>query len=135
EDADPSSEDVIARSFAAQLALELDRVALRGTGTAPEPRGILNQTGVTLTAHGANGSVIGSPPAAGTVGWEFLVDDVATVRNSNYEPNAQLMAPRTPQSLSKLRDTTNQYIQPPSYLDGVSRLQTKQIPTNLTVGT
>jgi HK97 family phage major capsid protein len=42
EDADPSSEDVIARAFASQLALELDRVALRGTGTPPEPRGVLN---------------------------------------------------------------------------------------------
>ena len=54
EDADPSSEEVIARAFAAQLALELDRVALRGTGTAPEPRGVLNQSGVT------------SPPTAPT---------------------------------------------------------------------
>lgn len=135
EDSDPSAGDVIARSFAAQMALELDRVALRGSGTAPEPRGVLNQSGVTLTAHGANGSVIGSPPAAGTVGWEFLVDDIATVRNSNFEPNAQVMAPRTPQSLAKLRDTTNQYIAPPSYLDGITRLQTKQVPINLTVGT
>ena len=38
EDADPSSEGIIARSFAAQMALELDRVALLGSGTAPEPR-------------------------------------------------------------------------------------------------
>jgi len=126
---------VIARSFAAQVALELDRVALRGSGTAPEPRGVLNQSGVTLLAHGANGSTIGSPPAAGVMGWEFLVDAVATVRNANFEPNAQLMAPRTPQSLAKLRDTTNQYIAPPSYLDGIPRLTTKQIPINLTTGT
>jgi HK97 family phage major capsid protein len=58
EDADPSSEDVIANAFAGQMAVELDRVALLGTGTPPEPRGVLNQTGVTLTAHGANGSLI-----------------------------------------------------------------------------
>jgi HK97 family phage major capsid protein len=45
EDSDPSSEDVIARSFAGQMAVELDRVALLGTGTAPEPRGVLNQSG------------------------------------------------------------------------------------------
>ena len=134
EDADPSSEDVIARAFASQLALELDRAALIGSGAPPEPRGILNQTGVTLLAHGANGSVIGSPPAAGTMGWEFLVDGVATVRAANFEPNAQIAAPRTTQSLAKLRDTTNQYIAPPSYLDGVSRLVTKQVPINVTVG-
>jgi HK97 family phage major capsid protein len=135
DDADPSAADIIARSFAAQIALEVDRVALRGSGTAPEPRGVLNTSGITTLTHGANGSVIGSPPAAGTMGWAFLVDSVATVRNNNFEPNAQIMAPRTPQSLAKLRDTTNQYIAPPTYLDDVERLQTKQIPVNLTVGT
>jgi HK97 family phage major capsid protein len=135
DDSDPSAEGVIANSFAAQIALELDRAALRGSGTAPEPRGVLNQTSVTLTAHGTNGSVIGSPPAAGTMGWEFLVDAAATVRNNNFEPTAQIMNPRTMQSLAKLRDTTNQYIAPPTYLDGLPRLQTKQIPINLTVGT
>jgi HK97 family phage major capsid protein len=135
EDADPSSEDVIANSFAAQVALELDRAALRGTGTAPEPRGVLNTSGITALTHGANGSVIGSPPAAGTMGWEFLVDAIGAVRNLNYEPTAQIAAPRTTQSLAKLRDTTNQYIAPPSYLDGIARLVTKQVPINLTVGT
>jgi HK97 family phage major capsid protein len=58
EDADPSSEDVIANAFAGQMALELDRVALLGTGTSPEPRGVLNQSGITSTAHGAAGTVI-----------------------------------------------------------------------------
>jgi HK97 family phage major capsid protein len=130
-----SAEDVIAKSFAAQMALELDRVALRGSGTPPEPRGILNQSGVTLTAHGANGSVIGSPPAAGTMGWEFLAQAVGVVRGNNFDPTAQIMAPRTTLSLGLLRDTTNQYIAPPTYLDGVTRLTTKQVPINLTVGT
>jgi HK97 family phage major capsid protein len=133
EDA-PNADDVIANSFAQQIALELDRVALRGTGTAPEPRGIVNQTGVTLTAHGANGSTIGSPPSAGVMGWEFLVQAAGAVRNSNFEPNAQIMAPRTDQSLALLRDTTNQYIAPPRYLDNLTRLTTKQVPINLTVG-
>jgi HK97 family phage major capsid protein len=134
EDADPSSSDVIARSFAGQVANELDRAALVGSGTPPEPRGILNQSGVTLLAHGTNGSVIGSPPAAGTMGWEFLVDGIGAVRNANFEPNAQILAPRTTQSLAKLRDTTNQYIAPPSYLEGIPRLTTKQVPINITVG-
>jgi HK97 family phage major capsid protein len=126
---------VIANSFAQQIALELDRVALRGSGTTPEPRGVLNQTGVTLTAHGANGSVIGSPPAAGTMGWEFAAQSVGVVRANNFDPGAQIMAPRTDQSLGLLRDTTNQFLAPPRYLDNIPRLVTKQIPTNLTVGT
>jgi HK97 family phage major capsid protein len=135
DDADPSADTVIANSFARQVALELDRAVLRGSGTAPEPRGILNQTGVTLTAHGANGSVIGSPPAAGTMGWEFLAQAVGIVQQANFAPGAQIMNPRTNQSLSLLRDTQNRYLTPPVMLDGHDRLVTKQVPINLTVGT
>ncbi len=126
EDADPSSEDVIARSFAAQIALELDRVALRGSGTAPEPRGVLNHTGVTLTDHGANGTAISN--------YDFHLDAVGTVRNLNFEPTAHIQAPRTSTSLSKLKEaTTNAYLQPPAGL--LPMLPTKQVPINLTVGT
>jgi HK97 family phage major capsid protein len=128
DDEDPSSEDVIANSFASQLALELDRVALRGTGSAPEPRGVLNQSGVTITTHGANGAAIAN--------YDFWLDALGTVRNSNFEPNAIIQAPRSETSLSKLKEaTTNAYLRPPSALDNIPRLNTKQIPINLTVGT
>ena len=134
EDSAPSVESVLRNQVASVVALELDRVALRGTGSAPEPRGVLNQSGVTLLAHGTNGSTIGSPPSAGVMGWEFLVDAAATVRNNNFQPGAQIMAPRTDQKLGLLRDTTNQYIAPPAYLNDLPRLSTKQVPINLTVG-
>lgn len=49
EDTDPASIQVVENSFAKVLALELDRAALCGSGTTPEPRGIRNHTGVTLT--------------------------------------------------------------------------------------
>jgi HK97 family phage major capsid protein len=78
EDADPSSEDVIARSFAGQMAVELDRVALLGTGTAPEPRGVLNQSGVTLTAHGANGTAI--------TNYDWWLDAIGAVRAAGTSP-------------------------------------------------
>jgi HK97 family phage major capsid protein len=128
EDADPSSEDVIANSFAAQVALELDRTALRGSGSAPEPRGVLNTSGITTTTHGANGALI--------TNYDFHLDGVGAVRNSNFEPNAQIQAPRTATSLSKLKEaTTNAYMAPPAGLADIPRLNTKQIPINLTVGT
>ena len=128
EDADPSSEDVIARAFAAQLALELDRVALRGSGTPPEPDGIVNQAGVTITTHGANGALI--------TNYDFHLDAVGAVRNANFEPNAQIQAPRTATSLSKLKEaTTNAYMAPPAGLADIPRLNSKQVPINLTVGT
>jgi HK97 family phage major capsid protein len=126
EDADPSSEDVIARSFAGQMAVELDRVALLGTGTAPEPRGVLNQSGVTLTAHGANGTAI--------TNYDWWLDAIGAVRAAGFEPNAHVQAPRSSTSLSKLKEaTTNAYLAPPAGL--LPMLTTKSVPINVTVGT
>jgi HK97 family phage major capsid protein len=129
EDADPSSEGIIARSFAAQMALELDWVALLGSGTAPEPRGVLNQSGVTLTAHGANGTTITT-----TTAYDWHLDAAGTVRAANFTPNAHIQAPRTSTSLSKLREaTTSAYLAPPPGL--LPMLTTKTVPINVTTGT
>jgi HK97 family phage major capsid protein len=126
EDADPSAEDVIARSFAGQMAVELDRVALLGTGTAPEPRGVLNQSGVTLTAHGANGSNIAN--------FDWWLDAIGAVRAAGFEPNAHIQAPRSSTSLSKLKEaTTNAYLAPPAGL--LPMLTTKSVPITITTGT
>jgi len=126
EDSDPSAQGVIANSFAKQMALELDRVALRGSGTAPEPRGVLNQSGITTTTHGANGAAI--------TNYDFWLDAKGAVMGNNFEPNAHIQAPRSNVSLSKLKEaTTNAYLQPPANM--LPMLATKQIPINLTVGT
>nr|WP_271212235.1 phage major capsid protein [Rhodococcus wratislaviensis]GLK38662.1 hypothetical protein GCM10017611_55290 [Rhodococcus wratislaviensis] len=125
EDSDPSAGNIIAASFAAQIGLELDRVALRGSGSAPEPRGVLNTSGVTITTHGANG--------AGLTNYDFLLDAAGAVRNSNYEPNAHIVAPRSTTSLQKLKDANGNYLTAPQGLLPI--LSTKQVPTNLTVGT
>jgi HK97 family phage major capsid protein len=126
EDTDPSSMDVVENSFARVLGLELDRAALRGTGTPPEPRGIVNQTGVTITTHGANGTVISN--------YDWWLDAAGAVLASNFTPNAHIVAPRSVTSLAKLKEaTTNAYLDPPSSL--LPLLPTKQVPINLTVGT
>ena len=125
EDADPSSEDVIARSFAGQMAVEVDRAALLGTGTAPEPRGVLNQTGVTLTDHGAAGSAI--------TNYDWWLDAIGAVRAAGFEPTAHVQAPRSSTSLSKLKEaTTNAYLTPPTGL--LPMLTTRSVPINITVG-
>jgi HK97 family phage major capsid protein len=126
EDADPSSEDVIARSFAGQMAVELDRAALLGSGTPPEPRGVLNQSGITTTSHGANGAAIAN--------YDFWLDAIGAVRAAGFEPNAHIQAPRSSTSLSKLKEaTTNAYLAPPSGL--LPMLVTKTIPITVTTGT
>jgi HK97 family phage major capsid protein len=129
EDADPSSEDVIARSFAGQMAVELDRAALLGTGTPPEPRGVLNQSGVTSTAHGANGAVIATATA-----YDWHLDAIGAVRAAGFTPTAHIQAPRTSTSLSKLREaTTSAYLTPPANM--LPMLVTKSVPITVTVGT
>ena len=129
EDADPSSEDIIARSFAGQLAVELDRAALRGTGTPPEPRGVLNTSGVTVTTHGANGATIATATA-----YDWHLDAAGVVRGNGFDPSAHIQAPRTSTSLSKLREaTTSAYLAPPPNM--LPMLTTKSIPITLTTGT
>jgi HK97 family phage major capsid protein len=111
------------------MAVELDRAALLGTGTAPEPRGVLNQSGVTLTAHGANGTTITT-----TTAYDWHLDAIGAVRAAGFDPNAHIQAPRTSTSLSKLREaTTSAYLSPPPNL--LPMLVTKSVPITVTTGT
>lgn len=125
EDSDPGAGGIISNSFAAQIAQEIDRVALRGAGTATEPRGVLNTGGITGTGHGANGAAI--------TNYDWWLDAAGAVSNANYTPNAHIQAPRSSTSLAKLKDTTNAYLAPPASL--LPMLTTKNVPSNLTVGT
>lgn len=118
-------DDEVEAAFAAQFGLTIDLAALYGSGTAPEPRGLKNVAAVTKTSLGANG-------AAPT--FDALIDSVYRVRGANHDPNAMIYAPRTGQTFAKAKDTTGQYLTLPSALEGVQRLETVQVPTNLTVG-
>ncbi|WP_172651416.1 phage major capsid protein [Rhodococcus opacus] len=124
EDSDPAASGIISKSFAAQIAVELDRVALRGSGTPPEPRGILNTSGITTTTHGANGAA---------VTYDFLLDAAGTVLAAGYMPNAHVVAPRSLVSLSKAKDTAGNYLAAPAGLLPI--IPTRQVPVNNTVGT
>ena len=128
EDSDPSAEDVIARSFAGQVAVELDRAALLGSGTPPEPTGVRNTSGVTVTTHGGAGTAITT-----TTAYDWHLDAVGAIRAAGFEPNAHIQAPRTSTSLGKLREaTTSAYLTPPANM--LPMLVTKSVPINLTVG-
>ena len=129
EDAAPQSR-VIDDVFASAFALEIDRVALRGSGTAPEPRGVKNTSGVTVTAFGgANG--------AAPTDYSLLLDSVQTLYAANYTPTGIIAAPRTMTTLSKLREggTTGAYLAAPASLATLPMYLTNQLPTNTTTGT
>lgn len=115
---------VIAQSF----AKELDRAGLRGTGTNPEPRGILNTAGIQSVTNGANGAAL--------TNYANFFSGVQSLLNANAPmPTAAIMSPRSLVKLGGLTDTTNQPLRVPGMLEPVKLIATSQIPDNLTVGT
>ena len=48
-------EGLVRRDLATVLGLEIDRVALNGSGTAPQPRGVLQTSGIGAVVGGTNG--------------------------------------------------------------------------------
>jgi HK97 family phage major capsid protein len=119
------------------LALELDRACLRGTGVAPVPKGILNQTGVITdsTTFGVNGSVISSAAPTGAVAWDWLSKQISSIWGVNEKPNAAIYSARTAGELDLLRASTGAVLPPPGSVADIQRLFTNAIPNNLTVGT
>lgn len=126
EDSDPAVTNVVENAMAQAIALEIDRAALRGSGVNPEPLGIRNTTGVSVTSLGANG-------AAPT--YAALSTAIQQVQSTNFEPTAIIYSPRTAGTLDRLVDSTGQPLQPPPSVEGIRKLVTGQIPGNLTQGT
>lgn len=123
----PNIEQALRTAIAQAFAKELDRAGLRGSGTAPEPRGILNTSGIQSVTNGTNGTVLGSYANLFSAVQALLTADAPM-------PTAAIMAPRSLVKLGGLLDTTNQPLQVPPMLVPVQLLGTSQIPINLTVG-
>ena len=123
---DTNIEDQLVAAFAAAFALKLDAASLYGDGTSGAPTGVKNTAAVTKTPLATNGA---------TPTWATLVNSVGRLRDQNEEPTAQILADRTARSLALVTGSDGQYMNAPSYLDGVDRLTTNQVPTAMTVGT
>lgn len=116
-------------AMAQSFAKELDRAGLRGSGTAPEPRGILNTSGIQSVTNGANGT------AQATIKWSNLLDAVKAITAADAPmPTAAIMAPRTLTGFAGLADSTGQPLRRPDLLEGLKFIASSQIPVNLTVG-
>lgn len=126
EDA-PNLGQVVEQAIAGALGAELTRVSLRGSGTAPEPQGIRNQTGVELFAIGANG---------GPLTIDMLIDRHTAIATANAAANGIIWHPRTSGGVSKLaKDANGVYFPLPSPLAELGRFTTTTIPANLAKGT
>ncbi|HEU4459701.1 MAG TPA: phage major capsid protein [Methylibium sp.] len=118
---------VLTLAIAQSFARELDRVALRGSGTSPEPRGILNTTNVGAVTNGTNGAAL--------TGYANFFSAMQTILQQDaQEPTAAIMSPRSLVKLAGLLDSTNQPLQIPPRLQTMKMIATSQVPNNLTVG-
>ena len=124
----PNLEQALMAAIGQAMAKELDRAGLRGTGTAPQPRGILNTAGIQSVTNGANGASLASYANLLSAAQALLTADAPM-------PTAAIMAPRSLVKLAGLVDTTTQPLRRPPMLESLPMLSTSQIPVNLTVGT
>jgi HK97 family phage major capsid protein len=120
-------ENALHQAIAQAFAIEIDRAGLLGTGTAPEPRGLKNTSGIQTVTNGTDGALL--------AGYANILAGVEKILNVNGPmPTAAIMAPRSLVRLGGLVDTLGQPLEVPSLLADVKLLQTSQVPTTLTVG-
>lgn len=121
-------EEALMMAFAGSLAGEVDRVALFGSGTAPEPRGIFNTTNVGSVSMGNNGAALAN--------YGKVLDTLYELELANSAaPTGMVMHPRTSRVLNGLADTTGQPLRMPEALAGIPRLVTTAVPIDQTQGT
>jgi HK97 family phage major capsid protein len=131
-----NADSIVTATIGKVLALELDRACLLGTGVAPQPKGIRNQTSVVIdsTTFGTDGAAISTTTPTGAVGWDWLAKQISALWGVNENPNAVIYAPRTAGELDLLRATTGEPLGPPNSVANLQRLFTNQIPINQTQG-
>ena len=114
-------DQVIERELSQQLALELDRAALLGSGTPPEPKGIVNQTGVATTSFN------GATPAD----YDVFVDPIGRLWGQNVEPTARIYNSALATVVAKLKSSVDaQPLRAPDVVTAVPAYRTNQIPND-----
>lgn len=136
----PAIENLIRNDMARVAALELDRVALRGSGASNQPLGIVNTGGIGSLAIGTNG---------GIYDWDFAAQALAALDTADAlgervgfvaHPNVawKMKRQRIPQFSG---DSGGAYVSLPIISDaqlsamlGYGMYTTTQLPTTLTKG-
>jgi HK97 family phage major capsid protein len=98
DDSTPDLAELLGTSIARSMALKLDLGFFQGSGTAPEIRGLRNQSGIGAVSAGANG---------GPITIDMLADAIGQLDAANAgKRRALFMHPRTWTQLSKIKDST-----------------------------
>lgn len=101
----PDAEMLVRADMVAGLAAAIDLAAIKGTGAAGQPLGILNQAGI--------GSVVGGTDGA-AINFDHLLELAGVVAAANADGPAQgyLLNPQTITTLLKLKTTQGAYLVP-----------------------
>lgn len=119
---------MIENAFAQSMAVELDRAALYGSGTAPEPRGVANTSGINAVSMAANGAALAD--------YDDILDTLLALKNNNAaDPTAMICAPRTEIALAKLKDADGNPLVPPAMVGRIPLLSTTSAPIDEDEGT
>ncbi|MDH6265359.1 HK97 family phage major capsid protein [Rhizobium sp. SG_E_25_P2] len=117
-------ENVLPDVIASAMALELDRVALMGTGVAPQPKGVKN-FGALTTGISVNDNLR----------YVDLVRARTALRTVNSDVTAYIMSPRDEGILAESVDGTGQPLRIPPAIENIPQLTTTSIPANLGTAT
>jgi HK97 family phage major capsid protein len=119
--------EAMQQAFTSSFAVELDRVALFGSGTLPEPRGIFNTAGIGSVSMGTNGLAL--------TNFDPLIDAWQSLKDVNApDPTAAILAPRTAAKIAKLKDLQNQPLRKPQLIEGLPIFSSTSVPINQTQG-
>jgi HK97 family phage major capsid protein len=118
EDSDPVTVgEVLRLSFGQALGTEMDRVALKGSGTPPEPQGIRNASGVSVNA------------TAAVAAWAQVNERVGVLIAANV-PLARIGAAINAASFTTIMgqaDTAGQFVGRPPFLADMTILPTTSL--------
>ena len=117
-------ETALPNLLATALAQERDRVALLGSGVAPDPRG-----GATLLGLTAN-TFVGGP----LLGYGGLIKARTALRTVNSDVTAYILSPRDEGWLAELTDNHGQPLNIPPAIAKVPMLTTSKMPVTLGAG-
>lgn len=123
----PDIEQLVRRDFAAVLAAEVDRVAINGTGVAPEPLGVLNTPGIGSIAIAANGGPLTYDAIVDLMG---LIDDAyAGTGSLGFVSNRKVK-----RAVLKLKDTTGLPVGADVIFQNTPQAYVNTVPSNGTKG-
>jgi len=119
EDSTPDATQVIERALSKALALELDRVALVGTGSDPQPRGVENTSGILTDA------------ATNPITYADFSRASQAILEANHTPTGVLYGPGVWGELDRAEDDVFQPKRPPASWEALGKFVTTQCPSDL----